>query len=200
MADPRHSHQLEANLQQTPVLLRKLLVKIHDPEAVGCVSSTPDASVLDQCLFVDQAGERDHAAPVKARFGALLSPPEPMAVAVVDRTADIPGAARELAQTRLLFAGKSAQAVDLVLVNEYVAERFAERLAVELGGSPGTKAEPSPGLSSRSSPSSSHQQGPGRGQKLFKVGGVSIIKIGSDQCVDPFPHGIFLVLEPCINE
>ncbi len=117
-----------------------------------------------------------------------------MAVAVIDRTADIEAAARELARTRLIFGGKSTQAVDLVLVSEFVVDDLAAKLAEELArpfenetGLVRTKAghqssragvEKRPG--SLLVGSSGHVGG---GEKLYEVNGVSLIKIGPDRQV-----------------
>ena len=191
MADQDSPHQLENNLQASPALLRKFLAQIHDPEAVGVTTTTPDATILSQFLVVDQTGELKDVVG-NSRFRPLTSPPHPMAVAVVDRTADTAAAARELARTRLLFGGKSTQAVDLVLVNEFVADDFAAKLAEELarpsGGEiglvnskAGHKSSPGQGKQKLGSVPEVPSGRGGSGQKLYEVNGVSVIKIGADR-------------------
>ncbi|KAH7110260.1 hypothetical protein EDB81DRAFT_894828 [Dactylonectria macrodidyma] len=183
--------KLENSLQTSPALLRKYLAQVYDPEAVGITTTTPDASILAQCLVVDQTGELKDA-PGNRRFKALTSSPHPMAVAVVDRTADIGAAARGLAQSRLLFAGRSTQAIDLVLVNDFVADDLAARLAEELarqsGGkqgvvdnSAGHKKSPHQEKARLGGEPNGSSNDGGRGQTLYEVAGVSVVKIGADR-------------------
>ena len=134
------------------------------------MTSTPDASILRQCLVVDQAGSFA-SAPADAYRSALLSPQQPLAVAIVDRSADIAVAAREIAKTRLRLVGRSTQGIDLVLVNEFVAESLAVKLAEALWGSSEEKAT----LPWAVVPSGE------RGSKLYEADGLSIIKIGQER-------------------
>lgn len=63
----------------------------------------------------------------------VLSSPVCRNIAVVDRTADVKLAAREIVVSRLAFGGFSRYAVDLVLVNEFVEEEFATAVVQQLG-------------------------------------------------------------------
>ena len=57
---------------------------------------------------------------------ALLSPSSALAVAVVDRTANLEEAAKRLTTARMTFNGKSPYAPDLILVNEFVKREFVQ--------------------------------------------------------------------------
>lgn len=56
----------------------------------------------------------------------LLSPSSALAVAVVDRTANLEEAAKTLTTARMTFNGKSPYAPDLILVNEFVKREFLQ--------------------------------------------------------------------------
>ena len=56
----------------------------------------------------------------------LLSPSKALAVAVVDRTANLEEAAKTLTTARMTFNGKSPYAPDLILVNEFVKREFLQ--------------------------------------------------------------------------
>lgn len=71
----------------------------------------------------------------------LLSPASSSVVAVVDRTADLSLAARELVQARSLFAGRSPYAPDVVLVNEFVAKDFLDAVFRETGRNPSDRLD-----------------------------------------------------------
>lgn len=60
------------------------------------------------------------------RANALASPSRSRVFGIVDRTADIKLAAREIVAARFAFGGSSPYAPDLVLVNEFVKEDFLQ--------------------------------------------------------------------------
>lgn len=62
----------------------------------------------------------------------LLTSPAHRNIALVDRTGDIELAAKEIASSRTVFGGSSRHAVDLVLVNEFVADKFVTAAAQHL--------------------------------------------------------------------
>lgn len=98
------------------------------------VASTPirDQSLLEKTIHVDQASyETDH------KVRNLSSPAFSRVFAVVDRTADVKLAARELVAARFAFGGSGPYAPDLVLVNEFVKQDFLQAVGEEsrkLGG------------------------------------------------------------------
>jgi hypothetical protein len=61
----------------------------------------------------------------------LASPSHGVVFAVVDRTADVDLAAKELVAGRFSFRGKSPYAPDLVLVNDFVKETFLQAVVHE---------------------------------------------------------------------
>jgi hypothetical protein len=65
------------------------------------------------------------------RANALASSSRSRVFGIVDRTADIKLAARELVAARFAFGGSSPYAPDLVLVNEFVKEEFLQATVEE---------------------------------------------------------------------
>lgn len=76
--------------------------------------------------MVDQRGGEQQLDMDISERHLLTSPNDAIALVVVDRTADIDEAARLITQARTSFGGRSPYSPDLVLVNEFVKERFVE--------------------------------------------------------------------------
>lgn len=127
--------QLPQTLTQTSAALRQILTDALDSDTFALSSSRPPATFTKKCLLVNQTDEEVN--PVE--WSQILSSPAAAgAVAVVDRTADTQEAAQAIAEASFGFGGKSAYAPQLVLVNEFVADKFLSGLvsmfARDLGG------------------------------------------------------------------
>lgn len=118
-------------------------------DTFAIVSSTiTDKELLRKALIVDQNGSEGRP----PRTNDLTSLPHSLVVAVVDRTANIPLAAKELVNARFTFGGTSAYGPDVVLVNEFVKKDFLQavvRECVNLGS--GVKVDDTTAKSNRSS-------------------------------------------------
>lgn len=121
------SPQLENSLKALPSLLRRILQSALHPDTFA-VATSPlrDQSVLDSAIFVDQSSSEKWPA-----ANHLASSPCSQTLAVVDRTADLRLAAKELTTARFAFGGSSPYAPDVVLVNEFVKEEFLQALIEE---------------------------------------------------------------------
>lgn len=83
-----------------------------------------DAEFLSSCTQVIQDGKLGG----KSSHNQLVSRPESIAAAVVDRSANLDEAARDLINARFAFRGKSPYAPDIVFVNEFVKKDFLQAL------------------------------------------------------------------------
>jgi len=92
-----------------------------DKEAFVAISSTAPGSFLEHCLIVDQMHKPSSPQYVGK---SLLSKASGRVVAVVDRTAKIDSAVKEIFASRMQYGGQSHYAVDQVFVNEFVADEF----------------------------------------------------------------------------
>lgn len=95
-----------------------------DHEAYCVIESlVTDSAASENCLVIDQESTGNN------RSHCLLSSPYEKVVAVVDRSADVNIAAREIVRALRAFKGKSPYAPDLVLVNEFLKEAFLHAVA-----------------------------------------------------------------------
>ncbi|KAK8210515.1 Aldehyde/histidinol dehydrogenase [Phyllosticta capitalensis] len=132
------------SLRRVPSILQIILKASLDPDVFAIISSPPsgwlDPSTTIQVL---QNGVPEN---VPTSSHDLVSPTKARVLAVVDRTADIPAAARSLVAARFSYGGRSPYAPDLVLVNEFVKTAFLEAAVQETirflaeGGSNGSSA------------------------------------------------------------
>ncbi|KAL1908370.1 hypothetical protein Sste5344_005898 [Sporothrix stenoceras] len=83
------------------------------------VSQVEDTAFLSTCVQVIQTGT-----PRISNSTTLHSPRDAPVIGVVDRTADVEKAARDLVTARFSFGGRSPYAPDVVLVNEHVKTSF----------------------------------------------------------------------------
>lgn len=115
-------------------ILKKCIVEALDGATIGLVSSRPGEEFLQKCFIIDQTG--------RAELGsvpALWSRPNLCAVAIVDRTADVNKAAREIFHANTFFLGRGPYAPDLILVNEFVGDELINQLhALSLQNKPKT--------------------------------------------------------------
>ncbi|GAB1737206.1 hypothetical protein NU219Hw_g1138t1 [Hortaea werneckii] len=116
---------LENNLRTLSSLLREILSSCLDSDTFA-IASEPiqDKALLESALVVRQTG-------IEQGINLLSSPAKSTTVAVVDRTADISLAARELVAATFAFGGRSPYAPDYVLVNEFVKRAFLQAVVAE---------------------------------------------------------------------
>ncbi|KAK5064587.1 hypothetical protein LTR84_000420 [Exophiala bonariae] len=115
--------EMENTTRKTSVLLRQIFSESMNKDAFGVVLSRASPPLLLQCVVVDQARKlrtTDDSKPCRV----LTSPATPN-VALVDRTADVELAAKEVVASRLAFDARGRYAVDAVFVNEFVADALA---------------------------------------------------------------------------
>ncbi|KAM0690168.1 hypothetical protein Q7P36_008935 [Cladosporium allicinum] len=118
---------LENTLRTLIPILRTLLHSSLHPDTFALASSPiHDSAILNSALTIDQnSSERWPKANV------LASPSRSRVFGIVDRTADLKLAARELVAARFAFGGSSPYAPDLVLVNEFVKQEFLQAVGEE---------------------------------------------------------------------
>ncbi|RMZ21635.1 hypothetical protein D0859_14355 [Hortaea werneckii] len=118
---------LENNLRTLSSLLREVLSSSLDSDTFA-IASEPiqDKSLLESALIVRQTGNGQVPG-----LNLLSSPANSRTVAVVDRTAGIPLAARELAAATFAFGGRSPYAPDYIFVNEFVKRAFLQAVVAE---------------------------------------------------------------------
>ncbi|KAB5563073.1 Aldehyde/histidinol dehydrogenase [Coniochaeta sp. 2T2.1] len=118
--------ELQDTLLQLDSSLRALLPKALDQNTFYLSSTRiTDPELLSPAVLVDQTTTTTNGSPATLTTH-LLSSSGTRTVAVVDRTADIDGAARAITAARFAFGGTSPYAPDLVLVNEFVKKDFFE--------------------------------------------------------------------------
>lgn len=97
--------------------------KVYDGDAFAIATSRiGDSKFLDSCLIVDQTTADVTGSTVLRHY------PDRVAVAVVDRTADVSQAAKAIIWSKIAFQGTSPFAVDTVLVNEWIRKDFIAEL------------------------------------------------------------------------
>ncbi|KAJ6094584.1 hypothetical protein N7467_002097 [Penicillium canescens] len=111
--------ELPQTTSALPALLRKILPEALDNDTFTITAQRPDPSFLNKALIVDQTGESN-------TNGGLVSPATARTVAIVDRTANITEAAKELVAARFALGGRSPYSPDLVLVHEFAMKPFVE--------------------------------------------------------------------------
>jgi hypothetical protein len=107
--------------------LRETLKTALHPDTFAIASSPiRDTAILDSAIHIDQNSSEN-----SPKSNHLASPSHNKTYAVVDRTADVKTAARELVAARFAFGGTSPYAPDLVLVNEFVKQDFLQAVTEE---------------------------------------------------------------------
>lgn len=89
-----------------------------------CQEPVTDKELLTRSLVVDQTGPPTDTSP--AGPNGAHSSPRARSLAVVDRTADIDAAARDIVRARFGFGGTSPYGPDIVLVHEFAKQPFFE--------------------------------------------------------------------------
>jgi len=83
----------------------------------------PQHDFFSEQTVIAAGEEQDH---YQYKPSKLLKSPSSRAIAVVDRSANIPQAAKDIVRARFQFRGKSPYAPDLVLVNEFALKDFCQ--------------------------------------------------------------------------
>lgn len=84
------------------------------------LDTKPDEAFLSKhCLILDGQPTENPVTTTKS-----ISTPAYRTIAIIDRSAQVADAAREVARARFAFGGRSAYAPDLVLVNEFILKDF----------------------------------------------------------------------------
>ena len=97
--------------------------KVYDGDAFAIATSRVESTqFLDTCLVVDQTT----ASVMAPEF--LKHNPTQLAVAIVDRTADLSQAATAIIKSKFAFQGTSPFVADIVLVNEWIRDSFVAEL------------------------------------------------------------------------
>lgn len=107
-------------------MISKLLRESLDPDIFEVVS-TKIQSFNTNYTYVVQEGEGIDL----GKTNVLQSPFNSLAVAVVDRTANIEEAAKMITNARMAFNGTSPYAPDIVLVNEFAKKDFMRAVIKE---------------------------------------------------------------------
>lgn len=81
--------------------------------------------ILSEALFIDQIGTADSSNSIKSD-NCLPS------IAIVDRTADVPKAARQILSAYVAFSGQSPHSPSLVIVNEWVKKELLDTFSREM--------------------------------------------------------------------
>lgn len=107
--------------------MRETLKNALHPDTFAIASSPiRDTAILDSAIYIDQ-----NSSEARPRTNHLASPSHSRAFAIVDRTADVKTAARELVAARFAFGGSSPYSPDLVLVNEFIKKDFLQAVIEE---------------------------------------------------------------------
>jgi hypothetical protein len=101
--------------------MQKMISQSLDNLAFVMANTRPKDDFLQKCLVIDQ---QNCVSPENAKW--LRCQATMGAVAIVDRTADVAAAAKAIAMSTLLFAGKGNYAPNCILVNEFVEENFSQ--------------------------------------------------------------------------
>jgi hypothetical protein len=117
--------KMQQRLLEVEKLLRSIVQQNMDKDAFVIVDQRPteDKFYTEQIIIVAADQDRDFHSNGPSK---LLKSPSSRAVAVVDRSADISKAAKDIVRARFRFSGKSPYAPDLVLVNEFALEQFCQ--------------------------------------------------------------------------
>lgn len=116
---------MEQRLLETEKVLRDLVQQNMDKDAFVIVEQRPteDEFFTEQVIIISANSDQDIQSHGSAKL--LISPPS-TAIAVVDRSANISKAAKDIVQARFRFCGKSPYAPDLVLVNDFALKEFCQ--------------------------------------------------------------------------
>ena len=119
---------LQRSSRKTPLAsqMEHLLTEALSVETYACVERDPFDPKYQQSRGVVFEGK---SAPSAASSTRRICCPNWRVAAVVDRSADIKSAARDLVRARFSFGGLAAYAPDLILVNDFKIKEFCEAVA-----------------------------------------------------------------------
>ena len=117
--------QLPETLTQTSAVLRTLLTDALNTDTFAIARTRPPPEFTRKCMLVNQTAEKIQPS---EWLQVLSAPSTSGSVAIVDRTANVDEAAQAVACANFSFSGKSAYAPRIVLVNEFVVEKFLSGL------------------------------------------------------------------------
>lgn len=119
--------QLPIDLTHSTSVTRQCLIESLDRTAFVITNTRPPSALLTRCLIVDQTGSMS---PLMGKR-VLRSQPQSWTVAIVDRTANLKLAAKEVLCSRTFFSGKGSYAPNCIIVNEFVEHNFIGLLCEE---------------------------------------------------------------------
>ena len=166
--------QLENNLRTLTSVLRSLFQSSLHPDTFAIASSPiRDTAILNSALVIDQ-----NSSECWPRANVLASPSRSRVFAIVDRTADVKLAARELVAARYAFGGSSPHAPDLVLVNEFVKAEFLQAAGEETRRlSDGARSEKAKGSSELSGAIEKFKKGDPKVQVVLEEAGAVVLDL-----------------------
>jgi len=117
--------KMKQRLLEVEKILRNIVQQNMDKDAFVIVEQRPaeEAFFTEHVIVVSADSDQEVHSHGPAE---LLRSPSSRAIAVVDRSADISQAAKEIVQARFRFRGKSLYAPDLVLVNDFALKEFCQ--------------------------------------------------------------------------
>ena len=118
--DARHSSSI----------LRRCFAEALDRQAFRVVNSRPTDEILCHCYIIDQVGSTSSTHVTRT----LLSEPAAWTAVMVDRTANLEFAAKEIIAAKSFGASQSPYAPNCILVNEFVEAEFTRLLLKHLPG------------------------------------------------------------------
>jgi hypothetical protein len=128
IANGMFDEQLPTDLMHSSSVTRQCLIQSLDMTAYGVISTRPPSEFLNRCLIVDQVG----VLPSLTGRRTLRSQPQLGAVAIIDRTANLELAAKEILCSRTFFSSRGPYAPSCILVNEYVEDDFVRLFRKQL--------------------------------------------------------------------
>ncbi|KAJ9633569.1 hypothetical protein H2204_006952 [Knufia peltigerae] len=110
--------ELESSLRAVDQYFRREFKVLDNASCIIVTTRVDNAAFLARCRLIDQT------TPVLDYPDSLQHRSHQITVAVIDRTADISKAARAILASKCRFRGTSPYGVDVVLVNEWIKEKF----------------------------------------------------------------------------
>ncbi|RVX74926.1 hypothetical protein B0A52_01203 [Exophiala mesophila] len=134
--------ELPSDLTHSVSVARQCLSQCLDRTAFTFTTTRPPVEDLARCLVVDQTGIQGALTGKRV----LRSQPQSWAVALVDRTANLELAAKEILLSRRFFSGRGPYAPTCILVNEFVEQPFLHLLKKEISRSDGNDVDAVPNV------------------------------------------------------
>ncbi|KEF62411.1 uncharacterized protein A1O9_00383 [Exophiala aquamarina CBS 119918] len=120
--------ELPTDFMHSSSVTRQCLIESLDMTAYGVTSTRPPSEILNRCLVIDQIG----VLPSLTGRRTLRSQPQLGTVAVIDRTANLELATKEILCSRTFFSSGGPYAPSCILVNEYVEDDFVRLFREQL--------------------------------------------------------------------